>query len=367
LKASHDYCIWKQNISGANIQVTSQQSVLRAFNNPGVVVQSWYVVALSREVRRGEVISRDLLNRRIAIYRGEDGRVQALDARCPHLGADLGQGSVVGNRLRCAFHHWSFARNGQCVEIPYMDSLPSFARTFAYPTEEKYGAIWIFNGPRALFPIPSFSDWREEELLAVRLKPQRLNCHPHVVTCNGLDVQHFKTVHELEFVEEPVAEELDDYRIRLKLKIRLRGRTLFERSLRLLEGEKMSATFTTWGGNMATIEGKVGPIPLLVLFTQRGLRDGGSASQTFLFVPRHQALKRLFRADRFLILGLKLIMGYILVKDRQLLDTLNFRANLVSSDAPLAAFIRQVNAMAVFDPDRDLIKASPEQLRIISL
>lgn len=235
------------------------------------------------------------------------------------------------------------------MKIPYMDSIPPFAQTFAYPTEERYGAVWIFNGPQPLFPLPFFSGWSGDDLLGVCLKPQLLNCHPHVVTCNGLDVQHFKTVHRLDFAEEPRVEEPDDFRIRLRMKIRLRGRTLFERFLRLLAGETVSATFTTWGGNMATIEGQAGPIPLLVLFTHRPLPVGRSASQTFLFVPRHHGLKRGFRIDLFLILTLKLIMGYILIKDRQLLDTLQFRTNPVQADAPLAAFIRQVNKMAVFD------------------
>ena len=45
-------------------------------------------------------------------------------------------------------------------------------------------------------------------------------------------------------------------------------------------------------------------------------------------------------------------MGYILVKDREFLDTLEFRMNLVAADAPLAAFIRQVNLMPVFDSTR---------------
>ncbi|MGH7774866.1 MAG: Rieske 2Fe-2S domain-containing protein [Candidatus Binatia bacterium] len=335
--------------------------MLKPFNNPNVMVQSWYVAALSREARQGQVISRDLLNRRIAIYRGDDGRVRALDARCPHLGADLGQGTVVANHLRCAFHHWTFAGDGRCVRIPYMDSIPLFARTFAYPTEEQYGAIWIFNGPQPLFPIPFFSDHREEDLLGVCLRPQVLNCHPHVVTCNGLDVQHFKTVHRLEFVEEPTAEEIDNYRIRLRLKIRLRGENLFEKCLRLFAGEHLSATFTTWGGNMATIEGKAGPVPLLVLFTHRPLREGQSSSQTFLFVPKQRGWKRLFRTDLILILALKLIMGYILVKDRQLLDTLQFRTNLVKADAPLAAFIRQVNKMETFDSDQATEKSEADR------
>lgn len=323
-----------------------------SFNNPHATVQSWYVAALSREVRPGQVISRELADRKLAIYRGDDGKARVLDARCPHLGADLSKGDVVGNNLRCAFHHWSFAGNGQCIAVPSMNSIPPFASTFSYPSEERYGAVWFFNGPEPLFPIPFFTDWKDDQLFPVCLKPQTINCHPNVIACNGLDVQHFRTVHRLEFSEEPSIEEPDRFRIRLRLKIRLRRRTLFERALGWLAGETLSATFTTWGGNLATIEGKAGPVLLLVLFTHRSVAGGRSASRTFLFVPRQGGWKGALGVDWFLLSALKLIMGYILVKDRELLDTLEFRMNLVEADAPLEAFIRQVNLMPVFDSTR---------------
>jgi phenylpropionate dioxygenase-like ring-hydroxylating dioxygenase large terminal subunit len=323
--------------------------VIHPFNNPRVAVQSWYVIALSKEIKRGRAIARDLLDRRVAVYRGEDGIIHALDARCPHLGANLGLGTVVENNLRCAFHHWSFSGNGRCAGIPYMDSPPHFAWTFSYPIEEKYGAVWIFNGPQALFPIPVFAGWNETELLWSILKPQVLSCHPHVVTCNGLDVQHFKTVHELTFVEEPVLDEPDNFRVRLRMQIKLKSDNPFERALRLFAGETFPVVFTTWGGNLATIEGQLGPVPLLVLFSHRPLEEGRSASRTFIFAPKQQGLKRLLHANRFRLFLGKLIMGYILIKDRLLLDELEFRGNLVRSDAPLAAFMRQVNRMKVFD------------------
>ena len=42
---------------------------LKPFNNRQVIVQSWYVAAFSRELLPGRAISRDLLGRRIALYR----------------------------------------------------------------------------------------------------------------------------------------------------------------------------------------------------------------------------------------------------------------------------------------------------------
>ncbi|HWP57526.1 MAG TPA: Rieske 2Fe-2S domain-containing protein [Candidatus Acidoferrales bacterium] len=321
----------------------------KLFHNPDVAPESWYLVARSREIAPGKVICRELLNQKIAVYRGQDGRCDALYARCPHLGANLAHGDVVGNNLRCAFHHWTFNGGGECVRIPYKNSIPSFARVFSYPVEEKYGAAWIFNGPRPLFSLPTFSEWREEELLWVFFKPRVLSCHPHLLACNGLDVQHFKTVHELDFVDDPVWDEPSPFSVRLRLKIRLGGRSFFERAVRLFSGETVEASFTTLGGNLAMIEGSLGRFPLLVLFTHRPLSGGRSASQTILFAPKRHGLACFLQINRALLAIASLVMGHILVRDRKLLEEVDFRANLVESDAPLGAFIRQINKMEVFD------------------
>ena len=69
------------------------------FNNPNVVVQSWYVAARSADVRPGQVKSFNLLNRRITLFRDEKRASHAVDARCPHLGADLGHGRMNGDEF----------------------------------------------------------------------------------------------------------------------------------------------------------------------------------------------------------------------------------------------------------------------------
>ena len=52
------------------------------------------------------------------------GRADAAD-----LGAHLGvQSEVVGNDLRCAFHHWSFNGAGAVTDIPYTDVVPPQAK-----------------------------------------------------------------------------------------------------------------------------------------------------------------------------------------------------------------------------------------------
>jgi nitrite reductase (NADH) small subunit len=43
----------------------------------------------------------------IAIFRTGDGRVFALQDRCPHKGGPLSQGIVHGHAVACPLHNWS--------------------------------------------------------------------------------------------------------------------------------------------------------------------------------------------------------------------------------------------------------------------
>lgn len=297
------------------------------FNNPDVHVQSWYVAMPSRRLRRGAATTLDLLGRKIVFFRGTDGTVRALDARCPHLGADLGLGTVTGDRIRCAFHGWSFDGGGRCAHRE--------ARAFAYPVEERYGAIWFFNGETPSFGVPSFES-PLRNVVVHALRRRLIHCHPHLIACNGLDLEHFATLHDITLVGEPHLDQPDAFRTRMRMRVRLSGRGWMDRLLRPLGGGDVPVAFTTWGGNAATIEGSLGRVPLRVLFTHRPVLGANSLSRTFVFVP-----------TRVLLPLVLLVLARIVTGDRELLDRLDFRPNLTSSDWPLAAFIRQVNAMPV--------------------
>lgn len=43
----------------------------------------------------------------IALFRGGDGRIFALEDRCPHKGGPLSQGIVAGTRVTCPLHGWT--------------------------------------------------------------------------------------------------------------------------------------------------------------------------------------------------------------------------------------------------------------------
>jgi phenylpropionate dioxygenase-like ring-hydroxylating dioxygenase large terminal subunit len=298
------------------------------FNNPDVLVRSWYPIARSHEVKKGKVRSFDLSNRRIAFYRNGAGAIRALDARCPHLGADLGHGSVVGDGVRCAFHGWQFGPDGGCRHAPNLVTAP-LRRTRSYPVEERWGFVWLFNGPRPLFELPG----TPRGLRAVRLPSRTIRCHPHLVLANGLDATHFEVLHGMEFTTPPRLVVDDEFRISLKL----HGRPRSALARRLVGGAKVSARFTTMGASLAwsTV---FEPVRFHVLFSARPSPEGFCEPAVVAFLPR--------RAD--LVLRATALMYALLRDDDKILDGIRFHPGYTENDAALVTFADAVDAMEVW-------------------
>lgn len=162
--------------------------------------QNWYAVARSDEVARGQVIGKEFLGGKVAIYRGEDGRARVVSAYCSHLGADLSVGCVIENQIRCAFHHWHYGEHGRCTKIPAAEVIPKKAKLLAFPVAEQWGLIWAFNGAEPLFELPGFPDFGPESLvLKLREHPTIYPVEPWVLISNSHDLQHLKVLHRLKF------------------------------------------------------------------------------------------------------------------------------------------------------------------------
>ena len=313
------------------------------FANPASITQSWYCAGLSRDLGPGKTLGVELFGRRLALYRGQDGVARALDARCPHLGADLAQGTVVKDRLRCGFHHWTFSGEGACVACPTAYGGAPRARARAWPVAERYGALWVFAGPEPLFSLPDFPGTQDPAVLALPAKAMR--AHPHVVAMNGLDTEHFRVVHGMPFLEQPRLDQPDAFRTRLTLRARLDGGGPLAATVRALSGGVLTAEFTTWGGNLAVIEGHAGALPVRVLFSHAPAAGGGSLSRTFLIAPSRGP-----RAWASLA-GAALVMAHILRGDGDIMDGLEFRPGFAPADSALSAFAAQVEAMPVLEPE----------------
>ncbi|MCB9785080.1 MAG: aromatic ring-hydroxylating dioxygenase subunit alpha [Deltaproteobacteria bacterium] len=108
----------------------------------------WYAVALESELPRAGVLQVTFWRRRIALYRGEDDQVRALEDRCAHRQLALSGGEVSGCRLVCQYHGWAYDGSGAVVDIPH----DLFGRDMprlgvrSYPVRLRYGLVWLFPG-----------------------------------------------------------------------------------------------------------------------------------------------------------------------------------------------------------------------------
>ena len=169
----------------------------RVFNNPDVLTEGWYPVCPSRKLKPGQATSVKITFQRILVYRTEGGDVVAMDAFCPHMGADLGNGRVVGDRIECYFHQWQFGRDGNLASTRCAAS-PEGVRNESWPAEEKYGFIWVYSAQEAPYPVPVPSGLEGGEIESWHIASARLLAHHHVMIAGGVDLLHFATVHKLD-------------------------------------------------------------------------------------------------------------------------------------------------------------------------
>lgn len=111
----------------------------------------WYPVEIDRNLRNGQVVEIVFWKRSIALFRGEDGGVRAIENRCVHRQLKLSEGQVDGCNLTCLYHGWSYDGDGRVVAIPhdlFGRDMPKF-RVPSYPVQVRYGLIWIFPGDPA--------------------------------------------------------------------------------------------------------------------------------------------------------------------------------------------------------------------------
>ena len=163
----------------------------------------WHPVAGADELGTGPLAVR-LLGQDLVLWRtaggvadgtvGAAGGISAFEDRCPHRGARLSLGRVVGDQLQCAYHGWCFDTAGACRSIPALPSFipPAGHAVPAWQVAQAHGLIWLARDP--LEPAPP----------AVAGVPQRrVVCGPYIVETsaprvveNFLDTSHFAFVHE---------------------------------------------------------------------------------------------------------------------------------------------------------------------------
>ncbi len=175
----------------------------QAYRRPGGHDQNWYAVCLASEIDAGRVVGVDVLGGRVALYRAADGSPVALSSRCPHMGADLSRGALVGDDLQCLFHHFCFGPDGRCRSIPSGGRIPKAAKVFSFPVRERWGLVWIYNGSEPLFDVPGIRDHDDAGLAVKAKRTVVFPVEPWVILGNSFDFAHLRYVHGLVFEFDP--------------------------------------------------------------------------------------------------------------------------------------------------------------------
>jgi phenylpropionate dioxygenase-like ring-hydroxylating dioxygenase large terminal subunit len=299
------------------------------FCNPDVHSQSWYVACRSLEVK-AKPVSIEFCGKRLCLFRDKSCQINALRDQCAHLGAKLSQGDIVSDKIRCPFHHWEFCGSGQCTRAPGQDSISS-RKVESYPVTEKWGFIWIWNGPRALFKLPTIG----ERVRLLRMPSQTIRCHPHVMIVNGLDTGHLSSLHNIE-LEKTAIYQVNEFSVCASWTGQFRSK--LTRLLVDPSNKGIQARFTTIGGNLALAEIR-SPIKFSMLFAGKGNPKGFCETQTIVFMPT-----RLFTYA----LRVVFFMYYLLHQDREILDDIEFKPDFTKTDIGYKLFANSVNQMGVW-------------------
>jgi phenylpropionate dioxygenase-like ring-hydroxylating dioxygenase large terminal subunit len=225
---------------------------------------AWYIAAESSELKGGAIIGRTLLGKRIAVYRGESGRLVAMNDFCPHRMVPLSLGMVIGDGLRCAYHGAEFGPDGRCTKVPGQKVPSAQANVRSYPVIERHGYIWVWLGdPAKSVDESSIPDgfWvsGDDRWIGGYGHMESIRADYQLINDNLFDITHAEFVHAESFG----GPEVQFYRAAK------RGSDYVDREMTFQIGEKM-ISFRTHAARLGT---DCGPLWRDMLAQSRGLRE----------------------------------------------------------------------------------------------
>lgn len=105
---------------------------------------AWYVACTPDEID-GKPLGRRICDQPIAFFRGDDGKVAAVEDWCPHRGAPLSLGYVENGKLVCGYHGLAMGCDGKTHSMPEQRTR-GFPPIRSYPVVERHGFIWVWPG-----------------------------------------------------------------------------------------------------------------------------------------------------------------------------------------------------------------------------
>ena len=302
---------------------------------------AWYLLARSSAVPAGRVLPRRAGDEEVVLFRTEGGVVGALAAHCWHMGAHLGNGCVVGERLQCPLHHWEWGPDGACAGMPGGGSPPPSARQPGYPVAERLGGIWVWMGGGAPGPVPGFETFEEADLLYAHGRAVRLRCPWYAPAANGFDEQHLSTVHGRALRVRPRVGVPGPYRMRMHYQSRVTGTGLADRIMKRLSGDHIRVQISCWGGTTVTVESDLGRTRSALLLAM--IPVGDEVEVTPVFTSRRGGVPGM---DRLRLAVARFLFTRFIEKDVGVMQGMRFRPRLpLPGNETLETFLRWASGL----------------------
>jgi phenylpropionate dioxygenase-like ring-hydroxylating dioxygenase large terminal subunit len=119
----------------------------------GFLTDTWYLAALSADLKPGKLVHVEMLGEPLALGRSRSGVLFALRDVCPHRAAPLSAGAfhrdAFGTEsVACPYHGWRFRADGACTAIPSLTADQAMdvskIRVRRYPVAESQGMVFVW-------------------------------------------------------------------------------------------------------------------------------------------------------------------------------------------------------------------------------
>ena len=181
-----------KNFRGYYQSQTSKIDETIAFIEPGTPCGEFFrrylqPVALTTEIGKLPLSVR-ILGENLVLFRTTKGNIGLVHQQCPHRRASLVFGRCEEEGIRCCYHGWLFATDGEILETPGESSdaepaknVRARLRLGAYPVIEFNGLVFTYMGPPD--EIPEFPHYDSFFIPGITTRPYRVNYN-----CNWLQV-----------------------------------------------------------------------------------------------------------------------------------------------------------------------------------
>jgi phenylpropionate dioxygenase-like ring-hydroxylating dioxygenase large terminal subunit len=152
------------------------------------MLDHWHPVLASRDLKK-KPVGVQLAGRLICLFRDSKGCAHAIDDICPHRHLKLSIGRVVGDRIECKYHGWTFdgCGNGESPSAPKLHTC-----TESFSAREEHGTVWV----KSKQSNPAFPDVNPDGFFHLGNFRHVVPAPLELTVDNFNEIEHSGTVHD---------------------------------------------------------------------------------------------------------------------------------------------------------------------------